>query len=164
MQQQFIKLIEQHQSIIYKAINLYVQDVNDKAELFQEILYQAWISFSSFKEEAKFPTWLYRVALNTAIGFSKKQKKKKHFLNEQNTQYLYGLHDIADSEKIDILYQLIADLSPVDKALIMLYIDNHDYQEISAIMGISVSNVGVKINRIKHYLKREGKIHLNDLV
>ena len=157
MQRQFVELLERDQNIIHKVTNLFVEDPNDRKDLFQEILFQAWSSYPTFKSDAKFSTWLYRVALNTAINYYKKHKRKNNIplIDDKLMQHHVQVDD-ADKEKVEILYQAINQLSPFDKALIMLYIDNRDYQEIAAILGISMSYVGVKINRIKQFLRSEG--------
>ncbi|MBC9796550.1 sigma-70 family RNA polymerase sigma factor [Sinomicrobium sp. FJxs] len=155
MEEKFMELIGQNQKIIHKVVNLYVEKEPDKKDLFQEILYQAWSSFSNFKGNSKFSTWLYRVAMNTAITHVKKRKKNNNArLFETGYRYI-SEEDEARKRQIDILYRIINKLSPVDKALVLLYIDNHSYEEMSEILGISVSNVGVKINRIKQFLKKE---------
>lgn len=150
-----MELIGENQKIIHKVVNLYAEVASDKKDLFQEILYQAWASFPNFKGNSKFSTWLYRVAMNTAITQIKKRKKNDRTkLIESGYINLRG-EDESRKSQIDILYQTINKLSPVDKALVLLYIDNHSYEEMSEILGISVSNVGVKINRIKQFLKKE---------
>lgn len=150
-----MELIGENQKIIHKVVNLYAEVASDKKDLFQEILYQAWSSFPNFKGNSKFSTWLYRVAMNTAITQIKKRKKNDRTkLIESGYINLRG-EDESRKSQIDILYQTINKLSPVDKALVLLYIDNHSYEEMSEILGISVSNVGVKINRIKQFLKKE---------
>jgi RNA polymerase sigma-70 factor, ECF subfamily len=157
VQREFVELLEQNQNIIHRVTNLFVEDPNDKKDLFQEILFQAWSSYPTFKSDSKFSTWLYRVALNTAINFFKKHKRKNNIpLNDDKLIQHHVQVEDADKEKVDILYHAINQLSPFDKALIMLYIDNRDYQEIAAILGISISYVGVKINRIKQFLRTEG--------
>lgn len=163
MQESFIKQVEEHQNIIHKVINLYVQNPSEKPDLYQEILLQAWHSFPTFKAESKFSTWLYRVAFNTAITFVRKQKKSILFSGGQDLQYLTELPDTDEGENIRLLYRMIARLSPMDKALIMLYIDNLEYAEIAAITGLSMSNVGVKINRIKGALKKESRTYTGEL-
>lgn len=163
MQRKFVELLEQNQNIIHKVTHLFVENADDRKDLFQEILFQAWSSYPTFKSDAKFSTWLYRVSLNTAINFFKKNKKKTFIpLNDDKLLQHELQPEDAEKEKVEILYKVINQLSPFDKALIMLYIDNHDYQEIASILGISISYVGVKINRIKQFLKTEaGKNTLN---
>lgn len=158
-QEAFVELITQNQGIIHKVCNLYCNNGEEREDLYQEIVLQSWKSIGSFKGEAKFTTWLYRVALNTAISALRKEKRKP------STERIYGADDrsieIADSSaedaekraQIDQLFQAIGKLSKVDKALVMLYIDDLRYEEIGEILGISTNYVAVKMNRIKSKLK-----------
>lgn len=162
MQEKFTELLEKDKNVVYKVCNLYADGVQDKQDLLQEILYQAWLSFKNFKSESKFSTWLYRVALNTAFTYLKNKSRRKNIsvrLTEPS-EYTH-LPEHTQGEEINILYKAIESLSAVDKALILLYIDNYDYLEIAGIMGLSVSNVGVKINRIKQFLKQQGDRLIN---
>lgn len=127
----------------------------DKQDLFQEILYQLWKSFPTFRGEAKVSTWMYQIALNTAITNFKKTKRRII------TQDLSEQHSVADfsenadtEERLKELYQAINQLNSIEKAIIMLYLEENTYQEIAKIMGITENNVGVKINRIKTKLKQ----------
>lgn len=152
-------MITQNQGIIHKVCNLYCNNGEEREDLYQEIVLQSWKSIGSFKGEAKFTTWLYRVALNTAISALRKEKRKL------NTESITGADDrslyIADDSaeeaekraQINQLFKAIGKLSKVDKALVMLYIDDLRYEEIGEILGISANYVAVKMNRIKSKLK-----------
>jgi len=125
----------------------------DKEDLFQEITLQAWKAIRSFRGDALFSTWLYRVALNTAITFFKKEKK-------QSTTYTEHLPDTTEEynpieEQVQAMYKAISSLSKIDKALVMLYLDDYSYKEMAEMLGITVTNVGVKMTRIKTKLKEE---------
>lgn len=154
----FLNLIREHQRILHKVCNLYEQESALREDLFQEIILQAWHSFSKFRGDAKFSTWLYRVALNTAISFYRKDQKKPEFISTAS------LHEHSDSkedkeEQVQAMYKAIAGLSKIDKALVMLYLEDYDYKEIGDTLGITANNVAVKMNRIKAKLKTETQKH-----
>ena len=159
-EQEFVSLISQHQKIIYKVCHLYFKDKNDRDDLFQEITLQTWKSFKQFKGEAKFSTWLYKIALNTAITHFKKVRKEKEsivsdYLPERS-------EDSHSKEDLSIaLFKEIDLLSKIEKAIVLLYLDHYSHHDIGEVMGISANNVAVKMNRIKSKLKAQ--INKNDL-
>ena len=153
---QFTSLITKHQKIIYKVCNLYMDSKTDRQDLYQEICLQAWKSYNSFRGEAQFSTWLYRVALNTAITFLKKDKK------QIQTTYSEVLPDIKNDEddveeKFKAMYKAINSLNNIDKALVMLYLEDFSYIEIGETLGITSNNVAVKMNRLKIKLKEDAE-------
>jgi RNA polymerase sigma factor (sigma-70 family) len=154
VKEEFAKLVSENQDIIHKVCNLYCNNAEDKRDLFQDVLYQLWKSYPSFRSESKFTTWMYRVALNTAITRFKKFKKtpKSEEINERIIQ-VPDLKDDVLEEKLKALYSAINQLSKIERAIIMLHLEENSYQEIAQIMGITETNVGVKINRIKKKLK-----------
>jgi len=156
----FIQSITQHQNIVHKVCNLYMKNEQDKKDLFQEIVLSAWKGFANFKGDAKFSTWLYRVALNTAITFFRKEKKQLKTVYDD--YYADALPDtqLPESEQLAAMHKAIAELSDIDKALVMLYLEDYNYNDISDIMGISANNVAVKMNRIKTKLKENSKKYL----
>jgi RNA polymerase sigma-70 factor (ECF subfamily) len=154
-EQEFVALINQHQKLIHKVCYLYLNDMNDREDLFQEITLQVWKSMSSFKGESKFSTWLYRIALNTAITFYRKERKSIIVLTEV-------LPDKAEEtniaeEQLKELHYAIGQLSKIEKALVMLYLENCSYNEIAEVLGITANNVAVKMSRIKTKLKELSK-------
>lgn len=155
MEKEFIKLITTNQGIIIKVVNLYADTPADRDDLFQEVVFQLWKSYPRFKGQSKFTTWMYRVALNTALTTHKKNQKRKgnQSLNEQIAQIPEDFSRRELDEDIKLLYQAIQKLNDIERALTMLYLEEHSYQEIAQILGISESNVGVKLNRIKKKLK-----------
>ena len=157
----FIQSIEQHHKIIHKVCNLYMNNEQDKKDLFQEIVLGAWKGYRHFKGEAKFSTWLYRVALNTAITFYRKEKRQVATapFKEQYTTLAADVHTDED-EQLTAMNRAIAELSSIDKALVMLYLEDYNYQDIGEIMGITANNVAVKMNRIKSKLKENTKNYL----
>ena len=154
-EKEFISLLNQHQKIVYKVCNLYMDRHSDREDLFQEITLQAWKAYGNFRGDAKFSTWLYRVALNTAITFFRKEKKKPEIFS---TDIIPEQPEEADSlieEQVKAMYAAIGDLSKIDKAIIMLYLEDYSYTEIGEMMGITANNVAVKMSRIKIKLKEE---------
>jgi RNA polymerase sigma factor (sigma-70 family) len=154
-EKEFITLLNQHQKIVHKVCNLYMDRHSDREDLFQEITLQAWKAYGNFRGDAKFSTWLYRVALNTAITFFRKEKRKPD---------IYSTDTVPDStddyydpieEQVRAMYAAIGELSKIDKAIVMLYLEDYSYNEIGEMMGITANNVAVKMNRIKTKLKEE---------
>lgn len=151
----FASLIEENQGIIHKVCRSYADTQEEHQDMFQEVVLQLWSSFDSFKEDAKFSTWMYRVALNTAITLFR--KKKRTVTTTQIEQMpLIGTSESTDTdtkEQIDILYTAIKQLTEVERALVLLYLDEKPYKEISETIGISEVNARVKMNRVKNKLK-----------
>lgn len=152
---EFVKLIEEHQGIIYKVSRMYCDKDQCRQDLFQDILFQLWQSYPSFNKKAKFSTWMYRVALNTAIAQFRKEKRNHEdsvpefpIIIEEEESYK------EKEDRRELVHRAIGKLSKAEKAIIILYMDDYSYEEISEIAGITMSNVGVKINRIKTKLQR----------
>ncbi|TAH07758.1 MAG: sigma-70 family RNA polymerase sigma factor [Sphingobacteriia bacterium] len=157
---EFIRLLKEHQKIIYKVCNLYMQSHADREDLFQEITLQAWKAYGNFRGDSKFSTWLYRVALNTAITFFRKEKKTTHIYTTDELPDIAGSGYDPIEDQTKAMYAAIGDLSKVDKAIVMLYLEDYSYSEISDLVGITANNVAVKMNRIKIKLKEETKKYL----
>ncbi|HEX7690798.1 MAG TPA: RNA polymerase sigma factor [Sediminibacterium sp.] len=154
-EKEFITLLNQHQKIIHKVCNLYMDRYSDREDLFQEITLQAWKAYGSFRGDARFSTWLYRVALNTAITFFRKEKRRPGLqLTDSLPEQADDTHDPVE-EQLKAMYAAIGELSRIDKALIMLYLEDYSYNEIGEMMGITANNVAVKMNRIKTKLKEK---------
>ena len=140
-----------HKGILFKVVHAYAFEHADRQDLFQEIVIQVWLSVEAFRGESSVPTWMYRVALNTAIAWNRKQDK--HQRGKQPFAILEGLLTTESSDsrdpRLDWLYRQIAQLKDVDRSVALLLLDGFSYKEIAAIVGITESNVGVKINRIK---------------
>lgn len=151
----FLQLIEANKGIIYKICNTYCTNAHDREDLAQEIIYQLWRSSTSFDPAYKFSTWMYRVALNVAISFYRKQKAGKD--NIALTDELTLIAEPAGAEReedIHLLQQFINELKELDRALMILYLDGKSYAEIAEILGISTTNVATKTSRIKEKLKQ----------
>jgi RNA polymerase sigma-70 factor (ECF subfamily) len=136
--------------------NIYCDDQEDRNDLFQEIVAQLWKSFPSFREESKFSTWMYRVALNTAITSFKKTKRRpdQNRLTYENFQVKDENYDIETEEEIKNLHRAVAQLTGVEKSIVLLFLENKKYEEIAEITGITQNYVRVKMNRIKKKLKK----------
>ncbi|MBN2773242.1 MAG: sigma-70 family RNA polymerase sigma factor [Prolixibacteraceae bacterium] len=148
---EFVSLIQQNIGIIYKICNIYGGAFKD--DLKQEIIYQLWKSFTSFKGNSKFQTWMYRVALNTALFESNREKRK---FAELNPSYDIADHSENPEEKVILvnqLYRHISKLKKIDRAITLLYLEKCSYREIAEITGLSEKNVGVKLTRIKEKLR-----------
>ena len=152
----FITAINENQGLIFKAASIYTNNNEDKNDLSQEIIYQLWKSFDTFQQKSSLSTWIYRVALNVAIYHLKTSKRKiktepldKQFLNFQET------NNNEIEEKWQIFKQHTDTLNLLDKGIVLLYLENKSHEEIGQIIGISKSNVGTKLSRIKEKLKQQ---------
>ncbi|MEL6134783.1 MAG: RNA polymerase sigma factor, partial [Bacteroidota bacterium] len=158
----FLSMIQQHQGILHKVCRIYTRSETDFSDLRQEVLLQLWRAYPSFRQEAKISTWIYRIALNTAITNLRKAQKQK--VQHEDPATLPELpEDSFVPEKIDqhaFLYRAINQLSDIEKAIIILYLEEQSYDEIAQIMGITRNHVGVKISRIKQKLKSLLKPHM----
>lgn len=152
----FESIIEKNKGIIYKVANSYCKDSNDRKDLVQEIIIQLWRSFKQFDHSSKFSTWMYRVALNVAISFYRKDSKRKMFSSELTESLMSIIPENEPSEiegQINQLQQFIAELKDMDRALMILYLEDRTQKEMGEIMGITETNVSTKIARIKEKLR-----------
>ncbi|GGB11223.1 RNA polymerase sigma factor [Puia dinghuensis] len=159
LQEAFIRLVTDNRAILYKICRMYGATSPDRQDLFQEIVIQLWRSYPSFRGEAKFSTWLYRIALNTAISDLRKQR---HYITSFDPDNLpTQLKDIPYStereEQLQSLYAAINRLTEVEKALTMLYLEDKSYAEMEEILGIPQNNLRVKMNRVKEKLRKMTK-------
>lgn len=153
MEKEFIELINNHQGILHKICNVYFIRNPYKEDYYQEILIRLWKSYPTFRNQSAFSTWLYRVALNTAIDIIRKENLQPVHTELSKIEYNIPDHEHnTESEKRETLYQAIGHLSDVEKAIIILYLEDYSYKEIAEIIGISENNTGVKINRIKNQI------------
>lgn len=153
IEKEFIEQIQKHQGILHKICFVYSNSKADKEDLNQEIVLQLWKSYPSFRKEAKFSTWMYRVALNTAITLNKKAVLFENHKTQLSDEY--AIAEVNDySEDIKILYKAISKLSKIEKAIIMLWLEEKAYSEIAEIVGISEKYVSVKLVRSKKKLAK----------
>ncbi len=153
---EFVALLEEHQNIVHKICRIYTNNEVDHKDLFQEISIQLWRSFDRFEGKSKFSTWMYRVGLNTAITLYRKNKKRidTYAINEEINSIELDGYDPAIDEQLNWLHEKIEEFSEIDKALVLLYLENKRYDEIAETLGISTVNARVKMNRIKQRLKK----------
>lgn len=152
MEKEFLKVIHDYQKIIYKICRVYRDSREDQEDLFQEIVYQLWKSYPSFKGESKISSWIYRIALNTAIAIYRKSKILIDYYQEF-PEHIQPSDEKTISENEERLFWALRKLDDSEKAVISLYLEDFNYQEIAEITGLSESNIGVRLNRIKNKLK-----------
>ena len=153
-QKEFLDAIEPHKGIIYKVSKVYCDDQEDQEDLRQEILYQLWNSIDAFRNQSQFSTWLYRVALNTAILYFKKQKKDVKKSAEYHQWHEKYIEEVDNSdEKLKLLYQSFQHLDKIEKAIIFMYLEEKSQREIAQTLGISEVNARVKLHRTKEKIK-----------
>ncbi|QFZ55203.1 RNA polymerase sigma factor [Oceanihabitans sp. IOP_32] len=151
----FVELLEKHQNIVHKVCRLYTNNYDAHNDLFQEITIQLWKAYPKFRGDAKFSTWMYRVALNTAITLYRKSKRRINTQDFGDVEFKIKQEDYDDTEEqqLKALYQAIYQLNDIEKALVLLYLEDKNYKEISDTLGISEVNARVKMNRTKAKLK-----------
>ena len=153
----FLKVIEKHKGIIYKISRAYCKNEDDRKDLIQEIIIQIWNSFHNYNDQYQHSTWIYRIALNVAISLYRKNSVRQgktillsdtvNFIDDSQTSELEG--DVV------LLYQFIHELKSLDKALMLLYLEEKSYKEIAGILDVSVTNVATRIGRIKKVIKQK---------
>ena len=152
---EFLDILGKNVGIILKIARAYTVNMADKEDLINDIALELWKSFRRFKGDSKVSTWIYRVALNTSMNYKRKREKDKLFFPDDLNQFQNRelINDPPDSSNSDILYQCIDELNQLNKAIILLYLDGNSHDEISEITGISKTNVGTRISRIKEQIK-----------
>lgn len=151
-EKEFIALVEEYKQVIYKVCYIYATDADNLNDLYQEVVINLWKAFPRFRGECKVSTWIYRIGLNTCISFFRKSKSKPEVV-----PITVDLESFADEEdktaQLRELYRLINCLGRLERALILLWLEEKSYQEMADITGISRGNVAVKLNRIKEKLR-----------
>ena len=155
----FNQWIDQHKALIFKIVRAYGNTPMDQDDLFQEISIQVWRSVPAFRNESAVTTWIYRIALNTAISWVTKERKyrKTNDAVDRLPDVLNHHPHKPEDEQLTWLYKAIHALDEIDRSLALLLLDGFSYKEMAAILGVTVSNVGVKINRIKKQLILQSK-------
>ncbi|NAS13228.1 RNA polymerase sigma factor [Poritiphilus flavus] len=153
-EQKFTELIKDNEGVIFKITTVYTNNESDQKDLYQDIVYQLWKSFDSFRNESKISTWMYRVALNTAISHLRSRKKQPGGSGiDKIVQRATENEDQEFEDRLKILYAQIQKLNVLEKGLMLLLLEGKKYQEIAEITGLTESNVGTRISRIKQKLK-----------
>ena len=167
--QKFKQWFETHKGLIFRVIRAYTVSVEDQDDLFQEILLQLWSSIDNFQGNAKETTWIYRIALNTALIWRRREtrKRKKHcalILEFNETSCTQCDNDQPyDPQVLEQLYQAIRQLSVMDSSVIVMHLDGVSYDEMAEVLGISKNHVGVRLNRAKGRLAKFMKGSVNDI-
>ena len=154
----FLLVIDTNKGILYKVANSYCIDSEDRKDLVQEIIIQLWKSFEDYNDQYKYSTWVYRIALNVAISFYRKENRRKEIANPLNDSILnYADTNLATEKEQDlsILQEFIMELKELDKAVMLLYLEEKSYKEIAEMIGITETYVATKIGRIKNTLKQK---------
>lgn len=158
-QQIFEKWIDQYKALLFKVVRTYAFTSNDRDDLFQEIAIQVWHSIKIFKADAAVTTWLYRIALNTSFKWVRKEHKHQRGIDAlDNVEHILQENKQFVDDRLVWLYEEISKLDEIDRSITLLMLDGFSYKEMSDIIGITESNVGVKINRIKKHLIQKSKI------
>ena len=156
LREQFSSVLEENIGIVAKISRAYTTTFHDREDLVNDILLELWKSFKNFKGNSKISTWIYRVALNTSLNYKRKKKNDalfNHLIDFKKVDNLSWLKEQDYSEESEILYKCIDELNEINKAIILLYLDGNSHDEISEITGISKTNVGTRIGRIKEQIK-----------
>lgn len=158
----FLKLVNQHKGILYKASRIYADSVEDREDLQQEILIQLWKSYQNFKGNSEFSTWMYRVAINTAITYLKKEKKRSNNHTDAPAPFEVQQEDYNPTKdrQLEIFYNAVQELNSLEKAVIFYFMEGMSHKEIGNNLGLSEGNARVKLNRtkekIQHIIKKSG--------
>ncbi len=155
LEHNFVTELERNQNIVHKVCRIYTHDEDSHKDLFQEITIQLWKAYPKFRGDAKFSTWMYRVALNTAITLYRKSKKRVKTQDFENVVFKISASEYDDTEEknLKLMYDAVKQLSDIEKALVFLYLEDKNYAEISETLGITEVNARVKMNRIKTKLR-----------
>ncbi len=155
IEKEFLRVLEQHISILVKIVNVYAHTIDDRKDLMSDIAYELWKSYPRFRGEAQVSTWLYRVALNIALKSKRKHDNNKLLFVDELMRFDDGIWEdsAGRQESIQTLYQCIEELSPMNKAIILLYLEDQSNEEIADITGLSRTNVSTRLNRIREQLK-----------
>lgn len=155
LEHRFVTNLEKHQNIVHKICRIYTSDQDSHNDLFQEITIQLWKAYPKFRGDAKFSTWMYRVALNTAITLYRKSRRsiQTHNIDDVSFRLSSTEYDDESEQQLKLMYKAVKQLNDIDKALVFLYLEDQSYREISDTLGISEVNARVKMNRIKTKLK-----------
>ncbi len=156
LEHSFVQQLEKNQNIVHKICRLYTHDRESHNDLFQEITIQLWRAYPKFRGDSKFSTWMYRVALNTAITLYRKSKRRIQTQDYENISFKIQAEEYDDTteQQLKLMYAALKELNDIDKALVFLYLEDKSYKEISQTLGISEINARVKMNRAKEKLRR----------
>lgn len=151
----FLSMLDEHKGIIYKVANSYCRDAEDRRDLIQDIIIQLWESFDKYDDAFKRSTWIYRIALNVSISFYRKGKRRKEMSSPFSEDVLYVQEEdkFEKDDRAFLLRKFISELKDIDRALMILYLEEKSHSEISKILGLTETNVATKIGRIRERLR-----------
>lgn len=153
-EQEFLSIIEKHKGLLHKVSRMYMDEPEDREDLFQEIVLQLWKSYGTFRGESQVSTWMYRVAVNTALTFFKKEKKKPDNARMHPEMDIKDDTDVSHREtQLEYFYKAVQELNQVEKALLFLFLEGQSHKEIGSNLGITEGNARVKLNRTKDKLQ-----------
>lgn len=147
LEETYISNIKTHKGVLHKIAGLYTDTLADEHDLIQEMMLQGWRSFKQYEGRAAFSTWLYRICLNTALTFRKKEKKRLETLHKIQPQ-----ESLDQKEDYEVLYYLVKQLNEVDRMIMTLHLEGFKNQEIAEIAGISTNKINVKLHRLKAHI------------
>lgn len=156
--ERFLAVLQSHKGIIYKVAQSYCPDAEERKDLVQDIIVQLWKSFDTYSDQYKYSTWIYRIALNVAISLYRRQVRRKPLAEPLSDSLLILVESPVaqeEDENLALLHRFIAELKELDKALLLLYLDEKSQREIAEIMGLSETNVATRIGRIKITLRQK---------
>lgn len=154
-QDEFLDKVNQSSGVLYRICQVYTYNQEDWNDLWQDILFQLWRSYHLFQEKSSFSTWMYRVALNTALMHRRKKKRQWYKIPLENVNLSNSENsDVHHNDEVQLLFQCIKELSRIDRAIILLKLEQKSYREIAEITGLSDSNISVRIVRIKEKLRQ----------
>lgn len=158
-QERFLRLLDEHKKILYKVAGSYCSNPADRQDLVQEMVVQLWRSFDRYDDRLRFSTWMYRIALNVAISFVRSETRRVRHMVPAEESILEiaadGTEPAEPDESLELLQGFLERLDELDRALLLLYLDGNRHDAISEILGISETNVGTKIHRLKQRLRRD---------
>jgi RNA polymerase sigma-70 factor (ECF subfamily) len=156
--EEFLEILSNYQGILYKVSLIYFKNASDRGDNFQEIVYQLWKSFPKLQNKNSIGSWVYAVSINTSISRIKRVSRIEYRETLPEVPDTSNIIDeISKNESLELLLNAIYNLDDIDKSIMLLYLDEKSYDEIAEIIGISKSNVGVRINRAKEFLKQNIK-------
>lgn len=152
----FLSLINKHKGILYKASRIYADSLEDREDLQQEILIQLWKSYQNFKGNSEFSTWMYRVAINTAITYLKKEKKRtnNHTVVPNHFEVQHEDYNPTKDKQLEVFYTAVQELKALEKAVIFYFMEGMSHKEIGDNLGLSEGNARVKLNRTKEKIQQ----------
>jgi RNA polymerase sigma-70 factor, ECF subfamily len=154
---EFQTLLEAHKRLLYKVCRTFGREPADRDDLAQEIAVQLWRAFPSFDDRAAFSTWMYRIALNVAISYQRRERTRARYVISDDERLL-DMPDTRDpAPELDTLFALIDRLAPLDKALVLLYLDGHSHRQIGEVLGIREHSVAMRINRLKQAMRDDAR-------